>query len=544
MIKAELDYNPYLLETKIKFNGQSPRINSLVEKYEAGALRDWIDLVPKIFYDEMNGYDFELEFSGTERDFGELKDVFKRNGITEEQVHLFHKNVLACRNDKIEKIDELLQWLKKNKNSHFDYNAFCLNNKELLEGPYSFVIINGRDLDISSFDNSDVSAELIDDLTELEHTVLEDTPILINVSEDNYRLLTTITSNLLGRDDVSSNQLFFSVEKTLNPDMVERTIVDIGIENPQIVKTVDDEKILRYLELYPFSDYIHDVISTMRIEVTSLTERLDEQNKISAATNKEIYEEIEELDRIISKLKRIQEKFENDYNAEMPQLWMADEDSFLRFIQEWRIKKTKINKTEEAERSALEFESEVKEMYSKYLSSIDELFSRSVEDLNTEYASWYSEAEYNDEFIPEIENIEKPDTGSVPSFEDDLINMKEEKYVLAKESIIDKFFKDTADNTKEMVLETTYYLQKWRDHAYVIFEPLAHKVLTDYFDTICDYEKRLINSYIDHLSKALTKENKKRDTVSQQLSDEEKQLQKDNDWLRDFDDKLRGVERS
>ena len=38
MVKVELSYNPYLLETNIKFNGQIPRINSLVEKYQKNVL--------------------------------------------------------------------------------------------------------------------------------------------------------------------------------------------------------------------------------------------------------------------------------------------------------------------------------------------------------------------------------------------------------------------------------------------------------------------------------------------------------------------------
>ena len=42
MINAELSYNPYLMETKIKFNGQRPRINSLVEKYQEMNLQSWI----------------------------------------------------------------------------------------------------------------------------------------------------------------------------------------------------------------------------------------------------------------------------------------------------------------------------------------------------------------------------------------------------------------------------------------------------------------------------------------------------------------------
>lgn len=34
MANAELQHNPYLLETEVKFNGQDPKINSQIEKYE------------------------------------------------------------------------------------------------------------------------------------------------------------------------------------------------------------------------------------------------------------------------------------------------------------------------------------------------------------------------------------------------------------------------------------------------------------------------------------------------------------------------------
>ena len=32
----------------------------------------WVEHIPRILYDEMNGYDFDLEFSGTELDYNEL----------------------------------------------------------------------------------------------------------------------------------------------------------------------------------------------------------------------------------------------------------------------------------------------------------------------------------------------------------------------------------------------------------------------------------------------------------------------------------------
>ena len=54
MVNAELQHNPYLLDTEVKFNGQEPKINSQIEKYENKLLADWVRDVPSMFYDEMN----------------------------------------------------------------------------------------------------------------------------------------------------------------------------------------------------------------------------------------------------------------------------------------------------------------------------------------------------------------------------------------------------------------------------------------------------------------------------------------------------------
>lgn len=86
MIKAELNYNPYLMETQIRFNDQPPRINSLVEKYQHMNLQSWVSKIPKIFYDEMNGFYFELDFTGTQLDYEDLCNAFRKVGITDESV--------------------------------------------------------------------------------------------------------------------------------------------------------------------------------------------------------------------------------------------------------------------------------------------------------------------------------------------------------------------------------------------------------------------------------------------------------------------------
>ena len=82
MVKAELNYNPYLLETKILFNAQPPKINSQVEKFQAMPLQKWLPQLPVVFYAEMNGYDFDLDFSGTALDFSQLKSALEAAKVT------------------------------------------------------------------------------------------------------------------------------------------------------------------------------------------------------------------------------------------------------------------------------------------------------------------------------------------------------------------------------------------------------------------------------------------------------------------------------
>ena len=127
MVKAELVYNPYLLETEVLFDGNPPRINSLVEKYKGEKLQTWIAKVPSVFYDEMNGYYFELDFSGTELDFEELRKSFAQAGVGKDLVLLFHKGELAGRRQKLLSVEDLLKWLENNPNRRFAFNEFHNN---------------------------------------------------------------------------------------------------------------------------------------------------------------------------------------------------------------------------------------------------------------------------------------------------------------------------------------------------------------------------------------------------------------------------------
>ena len=94
MVKVKMDYNPYLMETKVRFNEKDPRINSLIEKYYEYPIQMWVEHIPSILYDEMNGYDFDLEFSGTELDYKELVNAFRNEGISPDEVRCIHERII------------------------------------------------------------------------------------------------------------------------------------------------------------------------------------------------------------------------------------------------------------------------------------------------------------------------------------------------------------------------------------------------------------------------------------------------------------------
>jgi hypothetical protein len=132
-VNAKLRHNPYLLETGVEFNEREPKINSLVEKYRTEKLQGWISKLPDIFYNEMNGWDFDLDFSGTKIDFEFLQAAFDAARVSRDSVCLFHKNELECVERKSAEIADLLTWLEKNPNRKFAFADFRQTNAPLFD---------------------------------------------------------------------------------------------------------------------------------------------------------------------------------------------------------------------------------------------------------------------------------------------------------------------------------------------------------------------------------------------------------------------------
>ena len=544
MVRAELVYNPYLLETEVRFNGNPPRINSLVEKYQGKKLQTWVSKIPAIFYDEMNGYDFQLDFSGTDLDFEELKKSFDQAGVGKDKVILFHKDELDGRHEKTVAIDRLLEWLKENPNRKFDFDQFHGKNKEVFEKEYPFIII-GEPVSIDSiFENMEIEVDNVDSVDELRRTDLTSTPILMCLNRKNMRSLQYNLVKLLNRSDVSQDQLFFIISPALGTK-AERVLRDLGVKDPQVVTSVKDSRIYRYLEVYPVSEYIHDAIRAFREQTDDLKMILDEESRRSEITNQDIHERINGLDDILIRLKTADEYFLNLDNLGMPKELTDAKTNLLESIKHWKIKKTKITKIDEALKLSVEFQTELNQWYEDFREMTGRVNTIVCSAIMNRCSEWYKNAAYKEDFQPDDIGPDIIPDCSLPGIVEDLMKLKEEQYVMPKEDFFGKFFKGGQDNTpQEPVLETSYYYEKWREHAIEVVEPIADDLIQKTQFSLQKYYKDLSNLYDKQIKTLIAEVTSERDQVSSQLSKEERLLQNDIDWHTSFCDQLHDIERA
>ena len=543
MVHADLIYNPYLLETEVRFNGNPPRINSLVEKYQGEKLQTWVNAIPSIFYDEMNGYDFELDFSGTELDFEELKKSFAKAGVGKDLVQLFHKGEIQSRHDKLLAIDGFLKWLEETPNRKFDEGAFRESNRDLFERTGSIVVIGGTVNSDVSYPDIDISVENVESTEELRKTDLNSTPVLFYLDRKTAGSLQRNLMEILKRNDITQEQLFFMISPLLG-GKAERIIRDLGVKQPQIVASIEDPCIYRYIELFPESEYIYHAIKAFREQAVLLESVLEDENRRSEIANKDIHEKIKNYDDILDRLKAVNEQFQEKDNLDLPEELKNAKANLIDKINQWKIKKTKITKPEEAKLLSYEFDAEVSQLFREYRQSIYQNYAVQCAAILAKCEEWYKSARFQEDFV--AQEIEPAELSMciIKCIADELLKLKEEKYVIPKEAFLGKLFKTTSETHTEPVLETTYYYEKWRSYAVEVVEPVAEKMIWEAYADLKAYFQQLSDIYIEQIDKLIQDVSEEKDKVSAQLSEDERMLQADNDWYTIFCDKLRSIERS
>lgn len=540
MITAELNHNPYLLLTTVRFNGQAPKINSQVEKYDSVMLKDWIHKVPGIYHDEMNGYDFDLYFTGTKSDFESLQAVFAANGISEEEVRLFHRNELEDAQAKSDAIDALVQWLLENRNRKFDFDAFYEEYREHFESAYPYVIIHGSgEVDI----HPQVTAELVSNAAELEDTVLTNTPVLFYIDPANRKQSREDLKLILKRTDIRQNQLFFLLHPQLNADQVRRVILDLGVEEPQIVSSFGAEEVLAYIRDYPITEFVRDSIRIFRERTDSIGTILNAENEESERQNAGIHALIDNYENQLSLLKAADLFFTERDNFSTAHAFENTRQALFDRIDGWRNRKTKVVGDVECAEAAAAFDTDVARFMTLFVSEAEEAYQSVADRIHEEFRIAYSRQGMGLDYVPSATQLPAMTECKNASLYEELISMKIVTYEEQKLDFKALFRMTSEPEEKDPVRVVTCYYAHWRDKVWHLVSPVVNGWIEENEAQLCAYYNALAEEYHRHLTELIADQEQKKDKESEQLSGDERRLQEDNDWLAEFKDKLTHIER-
>ena len=539
MVNAELQHNPYLLETEVKFNGQEPKINSQIEKFENKLLADWVRDVPRMFYDEMNGYDFDLFFSGTEYDFQKLQQTFISLGVTPDQVRIIMRNELEDADIKSNEIRDLIEWLRENRNRQFDFDDFCDANRSLLEETFSCIVIRGKD---EVPEDLTFTLENVKSVDEIAGTNLTYVPVAFVIEAETIQLFRNDLLALLGRKDVEQNQLFFCISPTMDKEYVVRFISDLGIEEPQIISQIDDGNVATYIKNYPMVAYVGEVIRVFEDEVNTLDDHLKAKNEQSAIENAEVYEQISELEHVIEKVKVSDMRFVDLDNYSGGNRFNDLKTELEEMIRKWKSRKTKVVGEVEIDRNSTEYEQELARYLGEFYRKAIEHFGFEKERIEREFSEIYLRQPLDSEYKPEGLEVTIPDNVEVNGIKSVLLELQEERYE-EKTDFLDFFKAKSSTEPKELVRVVTCYLEKWREKAIELVIPVVEQYISESQENFKGYYDELARKYHAKLSELHELKVNEKTGIASQLSEDERMLQADNDWLVVIKDQLARIER-
>lgn len=537
MISVELQNNPYLLETHVRFNGQRPKINCQIEKYENQLLSDWVSNVPQIFYDEMNGYDFDLIFSGTEYDFQKLNQAFAANDVTPEQVRLIMRNELEDAEVKSDEINKMLEWLRSERNRQFDFEVFYNANKELFEETFSCVLIRGID---ELTEGLTFTLENVNSIEEIAGTNLTYVPVVFVVENNILKRFRRELTELLVRKDVEQKQLFFYISPSMDQEYVIRFIQDLGVKNPHVISRLDDGNIATYIKNYPMIVYVREVIQTIEKEIKIMDAQLKEKNEQSAIENAEVHYQISALEEIVDKIKEVDRNFVDLDNYSGGTKFSNLKDELEDLIKKWKIRKTKVVGESDIDKNAAEYEQDLIKYMSEFYKNATAYYQYERGRIEKEFKDIYLKQPLDPEYEPEGVVLSMPSKTVIMGIKEVLVELKEERFE-EKPDLFD-FFKVSSE-TKELVSVVTSYYEKWREKAVELIIPNVENYIEESQKNLQNYYNELAKNYHEKLSNLHDCKVKEKNNIASKLSEDERLLQADNEWLTKFKDQLIRIER-
>ena len=241
----------------------------------------------------------------------------------------------------------------------------------------------------------------------------------------------------------------------------------------------------------------------------------------------------------MNSLKEADEYFVQRDNFEVPYSFKEIRQVLIEQISKWKNRKTKITGDSEIEAASHDYIYLVQNGIDRFLSSVATAYKETAEKIGRGFSEIYATPGIDKEYspiniiLPELQIITIPE-----------INAKLLELTIYEESKNDffGFFKKTND-TSEPVMVATCYLEQWRSTVQDIIRPVLDQHIDQCIQNLSEYYNLMAESYHQHLSQLIDEKTKDKEIVSAQLSDEERKLQEDNDWLSQFREQLQAIER-
>ncbi|CAM3112563.1 hypothetical protein GHI93_07610 [Lactococcus hircilactis] len=532
MVHAELKYNPYLQKTEIRFNGKVPKINSEVEKFQTKKLQTWLDNLPEIFASELNGYDFDLDFSGNEADFIQLNEVF--SGKT---VKLKHKNTLESTAEKLSELDELYHWLKTQPNDYFLFDKSIENPQPEISVKF---IAEEADQFLPNLVELDV--EQLTNASKLIEIDLEDTPIVLALmsSKEFIRQNLQVLQKFIDNHQISQAQLFFWNNTEQNQT---RELQDLGIRNPQIINSFSNKTFQCFLDVFPKTNFLVRQLEEFRQKYDKSLLTLSENEVEFDKTNATVLADIKLLSEQIEKLKIAKEAIIQHNNL------LPDFDSLLenfnRQIASWQRRKTQIKSDEEAQKKSEDFETLLYESFWTFENDLNIEMTDQLDKFALELQERYKESQYPIVFLVETSQTHVKTKNNFPDLKSDLLKLKKESYVEPQSEMFTDFKNKLFKQPKapmEMIKKVNYPLENWRNKAKECYEPLLNDLKKQASQALYKSVNQLVETYVDFLTGQISQQEAKKSEKISLLTSDQQKLQADKDWFSTLDDKLTEIE--
>ena len=479
MVKVELKYNPYVLETKVYFNGQLPKINSQIEKFENKRLFVWSDKLLDILYSEMNGYDFDLDFSGTKADYEKIKYLIEKKHLNSE-IRLNFVNRLEEAAKKCRRFNEMITWLKRSAIEEFHFLEFWeINQEYMIENNLLYVLVDKKVADFS-IEDLDVNVESIDSISQLPENI-GFYPVLLVLNADKEAEFRQNLLALLQRKDLIADQIFILISENVNLAYYIRLINDLGLKQPQFIHSIDSPLIYDYFENYVRIDFLFKALKILETQKDMTSSKLDQKFETMKQNNREIFEKISKLDKEIADIQLAIEQFENwhlvMYKNEFEKLYVQLNET----ITHWKSRTKQIRNDSEAEKMMKELQGLTEKSLFEFKNAANRLFDDKLSELMNIFSRLYKDSNIQDSFYVHSRNELIISKYEVKNFSEKLKVLRQERLVPKEDifGLINRIVKNEQNKIQELVPDITYDLDKFREIACNETLPIAQNLLTD-----------------------------------------------------------------